>query len=158
MSMTVRNQVLFCLLWFILPSTARWAEERTRSGDTFSHFLGSSEVSPPQQLASVWRTCSGWVWHSAQRLQERVFRRDGRSLLDGAQQLRPVDCDVQNCLLYAAKPSMVNWFSSTTGFFDFRFFCSSNVRSSRPSKAFRRVREPASLIVGPSGAGCSVTG
>lgn len=50
---------------FILSNTARCAGEGTRGGDTFSHFLGSSKVSPPQRLASVWRTCSGWVRHSA---------------------------------------------------------------------------------------------
>lgn len=57
--MTIRNQVPFCLFWFILSSTALCAEERTRGGITFSHFFGNSKVSPPQALAAVWRTCSG---------------------------------------------------------------------------------------------------
>ena len=48
-----------CLFWFILSSTALCAGERTRGGDTFSHFLGSSKVSPPQAFAALCRTCSG---------------------------------------------------------------------------------------------------
>ena len=57
---------------FIFSSTSFCASDRTRGGDIFSHFFGSSKVRPPQPLSPVRRTCSGWEAHNTVSCRARA--------------------------------------------------------------------------------------